>query len=734
MEKLDLCLRNSYGIGQMDRSFDLKDQHGIALYAPNGTCKSSLRKALSDYSNGLDAKDLFFPERKASISVTTYPANCLPIKNIVCFESMEDLSNANFFDSTLMASPLLKEQYVSTLKQHELDCQNLVGELRKFIVATNSSYREHDIKNDICRFAGTKDFYEALEVLMQESNTISIPEPVKEIKMSAALSKDNVEMLEKPGVSESIKEYSKTQVKLVSNAGIFTEGFTYASANKLVNDISKSHFFEAGHSLVLHNSVSGKDTVCKTIHEYESLVKETLDRTLGSEELSRQFEKLEKTFGNTARAEKIRAFLLANQELITYLDDTEHLKKLYLMHSIKTHSKLVSSVIERHEADKSSIKQLMEQIKNEESAWHATLRIFKARFEVPCELRIENRADTILRDMAPQIEFYVGGRKVDKDVLLPNLSTGERKALHMLNIIFKINEALESEGDHLLVFDDIVDSFDYVNKYAFIEYLSEFCAMPNVYILLLTHNFDFFRTIISRIDQFSRKNCFVVENNDDHAILFSNDFYMKSNFLNGWKDAIESGKTEVSKDAAKIASIALVRELIKIKSDNDPDYDTLSKTLHGCIQDSELRFCDLHSIIKKHWTCDSYASDTRSIRETIVQTCTAIAQGDGLMSVTEKVSISIGTRIATENYILRQYKEKELERPQYNCIGKLIELFEKELRSIYDNCKEIMSQVKIMTPENIHINAFMYEPLVDIGSSRFRGLYKQAAALSDPAK
>ncbi len=75
-------------------------------------------------------------------------------------------------------------------------------------------------------------------------------------------------------------------------------------------------------------------------------------------------------------------------------------------------------------------------------------------------------------------------------------------------------------GKRLLVFDDVVDSFDYANKYAFIEYLKEFSEIEDVYVLLLTHNYDFFRTVTNRVEGFSRSNCSVAERDAQGRLTF----------------------------------------------------------------------------------------------------------------------------------------------------------------------------------------------------------------------
>ena len=42
---------------------------------------------------------------------------------------------------------------------------------------------------------------------------------------------------------------------------------------------------------------------------------------------------------------------------------------------------------------------------------------------------------------------------------------------------------------------------------------------------------------------------------------------------------------------------------------------------------------------------------------------------------------------------------------------------------------EILERVSIMTPENIHLNSFMYEPLLDMSNEYLKKLYADVANL-----
>ena len=61
-------------------------------------------------------------------------------------------------------------------------------------------------------------------------------------------------------------------------------------------------------------------------------------------------------------------------------------------------------------------------------------------------------------------------------------------------------EEIKQNGqEKLLIVDDIADSFDYKNKYAIIEYLYVLAEDNLFSMIIMSHNFDFYRTVSSRL-------------------------------------------------------------------------------------------------------------------------------------------------------------------------------------------------------------------------------------------
>ena len=59
------------------------------------------------------------------------------------------------------------------------------------------------------------------------------------------------------------------------------------------------------------------------------------------------------------------------------------------------------------------------------------------------------------------------------------------------------------------------------------------------------------------------------------------------------------------------------------------------------------------------------------------------------------------------------------------------QLFEKYrgLPSAEDHAVEVIESVMLMTPENIHLNSFMYEPILDMSDEHLRKLYGEVLKL-----
>ena len=69
VKALTVELENCYGIKKLKAQFDFSESSACAIYAPNGSMKSSLAQTFQDIADGAASKDRIFPARATKRSV-----------------------------------------------------------------------------------------------------------------------------------------------------------------------------------------------------------------------------------------------------------------------------------------------------------------------------------------------------------------------------------------------------------------------------------------------------------------------------------------------------------------------------------------------------------------------------------------------------------------------------------------------------------------------------------------
>jgi hypothetical protein len=102
--------------------------------------------------------------------------------------------------------------------------------------------------------------------------------------------------------------------------------------------------------------------------------------------------------------------------------------------------------------------------------------------------------------------------------------------------------------------------------------------------------------------------------------------------------------------------------------------------------------------------------------------------GPGL-NVENKVVLAIATRLRAERYIVAKLNDlpfwQDITSKQTTV---LLRKFKKQFPGESD-AATLLDRVSIMTPENIHLNSFMYEPILDMSDDNLRKLYTAVKAL-----
>jgi len=303
------------------------------------------------------------------------------------------------------------------------------------------------------------------------------------------------------------------------------------------------------------------------------------------------------------------------------------------------------------------------------------------------------------------------------------LSTGERKALYVLNVIFEIQRRNRAKQETLVVVDDIADSFDYQNKYAIIQYLKDISEDGLFKLIIMTHNFDFFRTIEGRFVGYP--HCLMASKNPQ-GISLAQATGIRNIFANDWKDNFFRDQKK------KIASICFLRNLIEMTTgEKDPNYETLSSMLHWKADSVKLTSGQLDAVFNA--VCKSEgksANPAKLIHELIAEEADACLAADPGLNLENKIVLAVATRLAAERYMIGKIKDTkfvaEIKANQTQAlIGKFKSKFSKAEETI-----RILDRVGLMTPENIHVNSFMYEPIVDMSDEHLKRLYTDVKNLA----
>lgn len=380
--------------------------------------------------------------------------------------------------------------------------------------------------------------------------------------------------------------------------------------------------------------------------------------------------------------------------------------------------------------------------RGETTDWKKALDLFKERFFVPFTIEPSNQEDVILNMEMPSFKYIFsdnrGEKEVTKDNLLNVLSTGERRAYYILNMIFQILVAKKQGKECLLVLDDISESFDYKNKYAIIEYISDISEYTDANdeklfkILLLTHNFDFYRTVASRITK--RGNSFIAFS-DLGEIKFEKGQYTKNIFMNYKKRLIENYS-----DNIMVASIPFVRNLIEYtEGDDNPEYLLLTSVLHYKTDTSTINLKQIQDVFNQYWCKTNNVNfalgrENELIYDVIMQESEKII-GVEKLEIENKLILSMAIRLKAELYMKNRilsdlpngvdvmndiYSKK-------NQSAWLIKAYKKHINDASMNTLELVAMI---TPENIHLNSFMFEPILDMSLKQLHKLYNDVKALS----
>lgn len=721
MNKLKIDIENCYGIKKLTTELDFSQCKTYAIYAANGAMKTSFAQTFKDIAEGTTSKDRVFPDRVCKREITDENGVDLSKDSVVVIRPYDDgIIGHTEKTSTLLVDSKLRKEYEELHIEIDKAKEIFLKALKE------QSGSKKDLEKEISStFTKSDDeFYLALirvkdEVLAQKDA------PFASVSYDTIFDEKVLSFLGTKDVKTAIEGYIKKYNELLAASTYFKKGiFNYYNATTIAKNLADNGFFDAKHTVNLNASEKLEITSQKQLEE---LIKNEKEGISNDAELRQKFSNIDKLIQKNLTVRGFEAYLGEHEELLTELTNIESFKEKIWKSYFKTRFELYKDLIDKYQGAEKRKTDIEKEASRQRTQWEKVIEIFNKRFYVPFKLVAKNRVSVILGQepmlsLAFTFEDGAENAPVEKNTLMQLLSTGEKRAFYILNIIFEVEVRKKAKQETIFVVDDIADSFDYKNKYAIVQYLKDIAEEPNFTQIILTHNFDFFRTINSRFIDYP--HCLMALKSSS-GISFEQATGIRNVFVNDWKPNFFTDPKK------KIASIPFIRNIIEFtKGDKDPDFIKLTSLLHWKSESTKITESELDAIYNSVFCTTGEGPNGTSLVIDVIQReageCLKACAG---INFENKVVLSIAIRIAAEKFMVGKIDDTNfVDSIKSKQTPKLLAKFMK-LSLGDDKTIETIQRVVLMTPENIHLNSFMYEPILDMSDEHLRELYKDVLAL-----
>ncbi|WP_324018831.1 hypothetical protein [Aeromonas caviae] len=714
--QLTIELENCYGINKLSKQFNLTKTEtccGVnSLYAPNGTLKTSLTKTFKDIENNRSTQDLIFPTRTTTRMVKINDID-ITSEQVLTIDSYNESYSSKQL-STLLVNDTLKQKYELALKEVDDKRELLIKNLSKC-----SGKAAKNIPEIICHTFSTseKKLLELLEKLHGENHDNH--SQFSNLKYNDLFNQKVIELISSGDLNKELADYVETYEKLISESTILSRTFNHQKAGDISKNLDESGFFTASHSINI--SIKGEKREVTSQEDLNKLLQHEQDKILKSPELKEKFRKFDSKL-KTKDTQTFRDYISAHQDLLPEYENVNLLKKKVVLSYLQSQQNIWSDLVDTYKKNQELIKQIIQQAQQQRTTWETVVDTFNKRFDVPFELSVENQDEVILNAATPMIKFkFNDGRGNSEDInhqsLISALSQGEKRALYILNVLFELEIRKQSTQPILIIVDDIADSFDYKNKYAIVEYLRDLSKTTCFHLLLLTHNFDFHRIVSSRLNAKRQNRLIAIKSLDGIKII--QERYQKDVFST-WKQNLSTNERYM------LASIPFARNIAEYCGRNE-HVEKLTSLLHLKGNSANIIVSDLQFIYRDIFSDLpnlSLPNGHESIIDIMFQQSDALVIDNQETPELEcKVILAMAIRLKAEEFMIDKISDQEFvtsitSNQTRELFDKYTEIFSTDLETI-----ALLDQVNLMTPENIHLNSFMYEPILDMSACRLYALY-----------
>lgn len=722
MNELKIDLRNCYGIQSLQYTFNFpasQKSKAYAIYAPNGLMKTSFAKTFDNLSKGQSPQEERY-NRSATCLVEVDNVS-IPQEMIYVLKSEIDISSDSSAITDILVDPISKSRYDTLLIDIDKQKNKLIASLQK-----SSKIKKAEVEKTILEDWNEIDF----PTCINNIQSITIHDDLSPYEYATIFDPKAIEVLKSQEFISKAKEFTDKYEELFNQAGsIYKKGiFNPTKAETSFTTLDKQGFFASGHKVHLQGEENSIDKA--TLDKKLQIIHANID---GNIELKKIRESLAKNAQTQALIDLIESlsssqieFLLENIKLE---NQTQFRKNLwtYYMHNNSVDTTTYIDTYADSKIELESIEAIAAQVA---PRWTSAVNLFNDRFvDMPFTLSVANQTLAALGKEKAKLKFIF---KDGADIVewsrseIKTLSQGEKRALYLLNFIFDVEARKLANQETLFVIDDVADSFDYKNKHAIIQYLEDLNKVSNFYQIILTHNFDFFRTLANN---FVHRDKCLMSNRSISSINLAKAEGIKNYFIGKWKDNI------IGNDYILCATIPFTRNLIEYtQGENNPDYRKLTSLLHWKHDTDQITIGNYLDIYNRLFGTNHDTTNTLLIKDLLFAKATEIcglSTHDGL-NLENKVLMSMAIRMQAEIFLINELRLLKSE-PNYWCnsmsqFGALMK--EYSSLSTISSAIRTLEKISITVSSNIHLNSFMYEPILDLTIEHLINLYNEVLSLN----
>lgn len=725
MNKLKISLKNCYGIQSLDHEFDFgigpnqakPKAKAYAVYAPNGLMKSSFAKTFDALSQGESPREERY--NRPSTCVVEADGIAIPKEAIYVLKAEIDITADSPAITDILVNPENKAKYDDLLVSLDKLKNKLINTLQKA-----SKIKKSDIERTILNDWDGTD----LPTCLGKIKAMVIEDDLGPYEYATIFDPKAAEVLKSKEFVAKASEFNERYQELFNQAGTIYQKcvFNPAKAEASFSTLDRQGFFAGGHRVHLR----GEDT---------SIDKAQLDNKLqeihasidGDDSLKKLRDSLAKNAQTQALTDLIERlsstqieFFLEKIKPENHVQFRKELWAYYVQNSTDT-----TLYLDSYATSKDEIKSIETAAAQAAPRWVDTVGLFNDRFmDMPFTLSVANQTQAALGKENARLKFTCkdGADTVEwSRAEVRTLSQGEKRALYLLDFIFEVEARKLANQETLFIIDDVADSFDYKNKHAIVQYLEDLSKNGNFYQIILTHNFDFFRTLANNFVH--RERC-LMANSFSNSISLTKAEGVKNYFIGKWKNNVANNEHILC------ATIPFARNLIEYtKGEHNPDYLKLTSLLHWKDDTDQITVGEYLDIYNRLFGTTYDNNNTQSVKTLLFTKADEICASnihDGL-NLEDKVLLSMAIRMRAEIFVTDKLRTLKNDAGFWcqdnNQFGSLM----KEYALLAPSSSEarVLEKVSITVSSNIHLNSFMYEPILDLTIDHLVNLYQEVCNL-----